>query len=188
MTRVFISHSTQDREFVDQEVVTFLKAHGVPFWYAPSDIQSTEHFERSILQALRQCDYFLVVMSPRSAQSLWVKREVDWVFHRGGKTIVPVLLEACDSDDFHIGLVNIQRVDFSRDRAAGRKALLAACRKPNDPPGEPKAGEIFTLRITAPKAGEVITVKIPVVDRGPQPGTLTILTWKPVPARPNSHK
>jgi hypothetical protein len=103
MSTVFISHSTQDREFVEQ-VVALLADHGIGTWYAPSDIQSTEQWERSILRGLMECDCFLLVMSPRSARSPWVKREVDWVFYKGGKRIVPLLLEDCNADDFHIGL------------------------------------------------------------------------------------
>jgi hypothetical protein len=49
---------------------------------------------------------------------------VDWVFNKGGRTIVPVLLEDCDPDDFHIGLAGLQHVDFCNDREAGRRQLL----------------------------------------------------------------
>jgi hypothetical protein len=42
MPKVFIGHSTQDREFVEREVAALLEGHGIDTWYAPSDIQSSE--------------------------------------------------------------------------------------------------------------------------------------------------
>jgi TIR domain len=103
MPRVFLSHSTEDREFVEQEIIRLLEGCGVETWYSNDSIQPMDQWERSILQGLKSCDVFLMVMSPRSAQSPWVKREVDWVFFKGGKRIIPVLMEECDPDDFHFG-------------------------------------------------------------------------------------
>ena len=124
MPKVFISHSTQDRAFVEKEILRLLESCGVETWYSQDSIAATDQWERSILQGLRTCDAFLLVMSPHSAQSPWVKREVDWIFQKGGKKIIPLLIEDCDTDDFHIGLVSIQHVDFSKDRDLGRQALL----------------------------------------------------------------
>jgi thioredoxin len=124
MPRVFVSHSTQDRALVESEIIPLLKRHGVETWYSRDSIVPADQWERSILQGLKACDCFLLVMSPRSASSPWVKREVDWVFNKGGRTIVPVLLKDCDPDDFHIGLAGLQHVDFSTDREAGRRQLL----------------------------------------------------------------
>jgi hypothetical protein len=104
MPRVFISHATLDRNFVEREMIPLLERHGVETWYARTDIKGADGWERTILQGLRWCDHFLVVVSPRSARSRWVKHEVYWAFNKGEKRIVPVLLEDCDSDDFHLGM------------------------------------------------------------------------------------
>jgi hypothetical protein len=84
MPRVFISHATADRDFVEREIIPLLQGHGVETWYARDDVAAAEEWERTILKGLRSCDYFLVVMSPQSARSRWVKREVDWAFHDCG--------------------------------------------------------------------------------------------------------
>lgn len=125
MPRVFVSHSTEDRAFVEQQVVGLLQQHGVDTWYSRDSIQGAERWERSILQGLRECDWFLVVMSPRSARSPWVKHEVDWAFAKRLGRIIPVLMEDCDSDDFHIGLAGIQHLDFRTTSREPRKKLLA---------------------------------------------------------------
>jgi formylglycine-generating enzyme required for sulfatase activity len=123
MARVFISHATPDRSFVEREIIPLLEKHGIQTWYARTDIQGASEWERAILNGLRSCDQLLVVMSPRSARSKWVKREVDWAFAKE-RPVVPVMLEDCDPDDFHFGLAAIQFVDFRGGTQAGRQRLL----------------------------------------------------------------
>src|SRR5260370_23803170 len=84
--RVFISHSAKDHEFVAKEIDSFLTNHGVETWFAEDEIRTADRWERAILQGLKACDWFLVVMSPRSAESDWVRNEVTWAFkNRLGK-------------------------------------------------------------------------------------------------------
>ena len=162
MPRVFISHSTQDRAFVEQEIVALLERCGVETWYSKDSIQPTDQWERSILQGLKSCDVFLLVMSPRSAQSPWVKREVDWVFIKGGRRIIPVLMEECDPDDFHFGIGGIQHLDFSKDRALGREALARLWGKTERPASEgPRSPSSETISIASGgKIGDVIEVPL----------------------------
>lgn len=111
MAKVFVSHSADDRDFIEREIIEPLRRHGMEFWYARTSIEAAAQWERSILKGLKESDWFLVALSPRSAQSPWVKREIDWAFLHG-KTgrIVPALLENCDADDFHIGMAGLQLV------------------------------------------------------------------------------
>ena len=81
-----------------------LRAHGVATWYAEEDIPTAEKWEESIRRGLESCDWFLVVMSPRSLASRWVKAEVLWAMDERPKRIVPVLLEDCNWHDFHLPL------------------------------------------------------------------------------------
>ena len=69
MVKVFVCHSRDDRNFIEQEVFSVLHAAGIETWYAPDDIRASQRWERSILEALKTVDYFLLVMSPRSARS-----------------------------------------------------------------------------------------------------------------------
>ena len=147
MPLVFVSHSTHDREFVEKEIIPLLEGQGIEAWYSKDNIVPADQWERTILKGLKTCDAFLLVMSPNSAQSPWVKREVDWMFHKGSKTIIPVLLQECEADDFHIGMVSLQHVDFSKEWELGRKKLLQTlkyltAKEKNAHP--PKSGEIIT--------------------------------------------
>jgi len=122
--RVFVSHSTRDRAFVEREIISPLERSGIKTWYSKVDIQTSSEWERSILRGLESCEWFLVVMSPRSSSSEWVKDEVHWAIDKRPNGIIPVLMEACDLRDFHIRMARIQYVDFRNPTPESRVQLL----------------------------------------------------------------
>lgn len=124
MARVFISHSTDDREFIDRQVVPTLRAAGLETWYSKNDIQASEQWERSIVKGLESCEWFLVAMTPTASQSPWVRSEVYWaITHRWGR-IVPVLVKDCNALDFHLHMPQIQYVDFREPNEEANRRLL----------------------------------------------------------------
>jgi hypothetical protein len=124
MPRVFISHSTLDRAIVEERIIQPLTANGIATWYAKQDIRTAEEWERSILQGLKECDWFLVVMSRSSAESRWVRSEVHWACDERQQHIVPVLIEDCDPDKFHIMLRQIQSIDLRANTSSAVARLL----------------------------------------------------------------
>lgn len=124
MTKIFISHSTEDRALIEDRLVRFLHARGFEPWFAQDSIMGAARWEREILQGLKECDWFLVAMSPHAAKSQWVKDEVDWAFARRRGKIIPVLIADCDADDFHIGMAGIQHIDFRGEFAEAQRRLL----------------------------------------------------------------
>src|SRR4051794_26904077 len=104
MPLVFISHSSNDTEFVEWEIIPLLTGSGLNVWYSKENIETAAEWEKQIKRGLRDCDWFLVVLSPDSVISDWVQNEVDWaVDERKGK-IIPVLYQDCDPTDLHLGL------------------------------------------------------------------------------------
>lgn len=122
--RVFVSHSTKDRDFVEREIITHLEKGGIKTWYSTTDIQTASEWERSILRGLESCDWFLVVMSPRSSSSEWVKDELHWAIDQRPNRIIPVLMEDCDLRDFHLRMARIQYVDFRNQSNKSRAQLM----------------------------------------------------------------
>jgi len=123
-SRVFISHAETDRERVEREVVRVLESAGFRTWYCREDVRSASLWERAILDALEASDWFLVVMTPASMQSEWVKDEVHWAIdHRPGR-ILPIMLDRCDPAGFHIRLRRLQLIDLHDDD--GSKKMLSA--------------------------------------------------------------
>lgn len=125
MPCVFISHSSLDREVVEREIISPLRAHGVDTWYSTADIQTASEWERQIHKGLMTCDWFLVALSPRAVDSEWVRREVHWAVMKRNNKIVPVMLETCEPEDLHLGLLPIQYIDFRGGGGPGLERLLA---------------------------------------------------------------
>lgn len=125
MPRVFISHSSLDYELVEREIISPLRAHGVETWYSTDNIKSASEWERQIREGLKESDWFLIALSPRSVSSEWVGREVHWAFLKRKERIIPVMLETCEPDELHLGLLPLQFIDFRNDVAKAQDKLLA---------------------------------------------------------------
>ncbi len=124
MSRLFISHATADRSFVEQELLGLLRALGFDPWFAEEDIQTAQQWERSILGALKSSKWFVLVMSPRSAMSEWVKDEISWAIDEIPDHIIPILIEDCHLRDFHIRIPRLQYLDFRKRIRDAREALV----------------------------------------------------------------
>jgi hypothetical protein len=124
LLRVFISHSTDDRQRVEQEVVSLLRSAGIEVWYSVDNIRASEQWERAIVKGMQSCDWFLVVMTRSAARSPWVRSEVYWAIENRWDRIVPVLLEDCTLLDFHLRMPQLQFVDFREPTETGKNKLL----------------------------------------------------------------
>lgn len=122
--RVFISHATLDRSWVEGQIIEFLESNGVQTWYAKTAISSASQWEREILRGLHLCDWFLLVVSPAASKSEWVKDELNWAFYHRQTKIIPVIYKPCNLWDFHLRLPRLQYVDFSEDISAGQTDLI----------------------------------------------------------------
>ncbi len=113
---VFLSHANQDRGFVDS-LAEVIRRHGVPVWYSQTNILGARQWHDEIGAALRRCDWFLIVLSPQSVDSKWVKRELLYALdhNRYDSKIVPVMYQSCDYEEKLSWTLSIfQMVDFTR--------------------------------------------------------------------------
>jgi hypothetical protein len=122
---VFLSHSSQDRDFVTR-LAEELRRHGVPVWHSQTSILGAQQWHDEIGAALRTCDWFLLVLSPHSVESMWVKRELIFALQqeRFADRIVPILLQPCGFDRLSWVLPGFQFVDFQESFDGGCRALL----------------------------------------------------------------
>lgn len=121
----FISHAASDRVFVER-LVGMLRRHGVPYWYSDTSIQGGQQWHDEIGAALRRCDWVLVLLSPGSVRSRWVKSELLYSLRqdRLAERIVPLLLQDCAFDDLSWTLGGMQMIDFRSDFDSGCRDLL----------------------------------------------------------------
>jgi hypothetical protein len=89
---VFISHSSQDKKIADA-VCNFLEKHGVLCWIAPRDVTPGKNYGAAIIDAISECDFFVLILSSLSNDSQQVVREVE----RAASTqavVIPLRVEA----------------------------------------------------------------------------------------------
>jgi hypothetical protein len=71
----FISYSSKDQEFAER-LHADLQNKGVRCWFAPHDIQGGRKLHEQIDQAIRVHERLLLILSPYSMNSEWVKTEI----------------------------------------------------------------------------------------------------------------
>jgi hypothetical protein len=114
---VFLSHAAGDRRFADRLAVS-LRQSGVKVWYSETQLHGADVWYQEIGAALRRCDWLIVVLSPASLKSRWVRHEVLYALNepRYDGQIVPVLQSDCDYTQVFWSLGNLQRIDFRPGR------------------------------------------------------------------------
>jgi len=122
MAKIFISYSRKDIGFI-RKLAGDLEKAGYDVWWDLSDLRGGDDWLRVIPAEIEASEYFIVVLSPNSAVSDWVKKEYTQALSFG-KKIIPVML-ARSTVPFALNTINY--VDFtSDDYAANLNHLLAA--------------------------------------------------------------
>ncbi|NJL44793.1 MAG: TIR domain-containing protein, partial [Leptolyngbyaceae cyanobacterium SM2_3_12] len=122
---VFLSHASQDQEFVSG-LADMIRHHGIPVWYSKTNILGAQQWHDEIGIALRRCDWFVIVLSPRSVESMWVKRELLFALQqqRFENRIAPILYQTCEFENLSWVLPSFQIISFQADFEAGCRDLL----------------------------------------------------------------
>lgn len=122
---IFISHSSKDANFVDR-LHKILTSHGVKSFVSKANIRGAQRWHDEIGTALKRCDWFLLVLSPQSVRSAWVKHELIYALQASQyrEHIIPVLYKNCDTDALSWTLSAIEWIDFRRDFNKGCEQLF----------------------------------------------------------------
>jgi TIR domain len=121
---VFLSHASLDAEIAER-VTQVLRDHGVPTFFSPANVVGAQQWQDEILQGLKRCDWFIVLLSPNAINSMWVKRETAFAMRerRYENRIVPLLYRDCDLGPLE-WLTIFQIVDFRGKFEEGCRELL----------------------------------------------------------------
>ncbi|MGA2052605.1 MAG: toll/interleukin-1 receptor domain-containing protein [Opitutales bacterium] len=131
---IFLSHASHDRAKADL-VAKVLRAHGLKVWYSKTHIVGAVQWQDDIGEALKRCDWFVLLLSRKSVSSIWVQRELKFAFQqpRYENHIIPLLLEKCNFEKLSWILSSIQMVSMSRFTKPTWTALLRALKTKFDP-------------------------------------------------------
>jgi cell division septation protein DedD len=110
MTQLFISYSRKDIGFV-RKLAADLEKAGYEVWWDLTDLRGGDDWLRVIPAAIESSDNIIVVLSPNSVISDWVKKEYTQALS-SGKKIIPLML-ARSSVPFALNTINY--VDFTSD-------------------------------------------------------------------------
>jgi len=122
---VFLSHSSLDRQFAS-DLAGMIRRHGIPVWYSQTNIVGAQQWQDEIGAALQRCDWFAIILSPQSADSMWVKREVSYALqqNRYENKIVPITFQPSDFERLSWTLSLFQMVNFTGPFDDGSRNLL----------------------------------------------------------------
>ncbi len=122
---VFLSHSDKDRKFAT-DLVKVLRRHGIPVRYSRENIVGGQEWIDEIGSALNRCDWFIIILSPNSIESMWVKRELNYALKQTQleKKIIPLLFKPCNFETLSWTLSIFQMVDFTGSFEDGCRELL----------------------------------------------------------------
>ena len=122
--KVFISHASKDKAFVDR-LVTDLASREIPVWYDKFDLRVGDSVTGGINEGLSHSKYFVIVLSEASVLSKWVTEELNAVLMhqvaKGGTFLLPVLIEDCNVPPL---LAHRRYADFRVNYDSGLNDLL----------------------------------------------------------------
>ncbi len=121
----FLSHSSKNLAFANR-LAKSLTNHNVNTFYSRKHIVGAQEWHDEIGEALKRCNWFLVVLSPQAINSKWVKHELIYTLqqNRYKGRIVPILYKSCDVNKLSWTLSGFQHIDFRNGFDQGFKALL----------------------------------------------------------------
>ena len=126
MAKLFLSHSSRDKEFVRQ-LAADLRVLGHTPWLDEWEIKVGECIVTKIEAALADCDYVILVLTPDAVKSGWVERE--WKIRYWDEintrklAVLPALLVDCDIPPM---LRTKKYADFRTSRSLGFHQLMGA--------------------------------------------------------------
>ena len=99
MPRVFLCHSSKDKEFVER-IALQLKEARLDVWYDNWEILIGDSIIEKIQDGIERSDFLVIVLSKSSVRSKWVRKEIgaglDKEIKRKGAFVLPLLLENCN--------------------------------------------------------------------------------------------
>jgi hypothetical protein len=126
MAQIFVSYSRHDSEFVDK-LIAELEKLGYSVWVDRQSIVGGEAWMASITEGIKQCQVYLIVLSPNSVASDNVAREL-MMAHEKKKPIIPIRLNLYTlPSKMEFPLVGLQWVDYHEHTfATGTEKLRQA--------------------------------------------------------------
>lgn len=107
---VFISYSSLDYVMANH-IREMLQKNDISCWMAPESIPGGSDYANEIPAAIESCDYFMLVLSRNSQDSIWVPKELDLAID-AKKIVLPIHIDLSPLEPhFKLRLSNVQCID-----------------------------------------------------------------------------
>ncbi|MEM7087329.1 MAG: toll/interleukin-1 receptor domain-containing protein [Bacteroidota bacterium] len=116
-SKVFLSHSSMDEAFMLKIQADLIDAN-IDTWTSVDDINAGEIFIDKYNQGIKDCDFFLIIISEDSNNSKWVKDELNRAYYlavKEGKSIIPVLYNGISEENIPEQLQNRSFISFDKE-------------------------------------------------------------------------
>jgi formylglycine-generating enzyme required for sulfatase activity len=121
---VFMSYSRRD-DAVMRRIVAFLRGQGIKVWVDNEElIPGTPVWEKEIEIAVQSASAVVVVLSPDSKDSEWVRREIS-LADQYDKRVFPLMVRGDEKTSISIRLIGRQYVDIRSNEDAGLNYVSA---------------------------------------------------------------
>jgi len=124
---IFLSYSRADDDLMGR-VRDDLAGEGFKIWTDANLTPGTPSWKDGIEQAIEGASCLVVILSPDSKQSEWVKRELDYALAYG-LPIFPLLARGDERSAVPFALISTQRIDLREQYAPGLQNLMAVIRQ-----------------------------------------------------------
>jgi internalin A len=120
VVKVFISYAHKDKSFA-KKLAGELENQDMKVWWDFDSLKGGQDWQKEIERGIKQCDFFLVALTPDAVASEWVGNEITYASN-AQKTIIPLHLKKCEVP---IGLIKKQYIDFEKQtQKAAIKELI----------------------------------------------------------------
>ena len=150
----FISHAGEDKErFVRPFAVALWEKHKVKAWVDEWEINPGDKFAEKIYAAIDKADAVVVILSDKSADSQWVREEIDAAVVRKineGAKVLPVVLDGLSKERIPPALHSIHQVRVeAKEHARAAEEINRGIRglpNPRQPTLGGEGGGLFSVQ------------------------------------------
>nr|WP_269316554.1 toll/interleukin-1 receptor domain-containing protein [Methanobrevibacter arboriphilus] len=112
-----MSHATEDKERFVEEFAKKLRKDGIDAWYDNWEMNAGDSLTEKVFEAIGNCDFFIVILSPISIKKPWVKEELNAALMQKIKGKLKLIPIPIDSDvGIPISIDHLYRFNMSNTK------------------------------------------------------------------------
>lgn len=116
--KVFICHTSKDKDFITDKILPDLKSRGITYWIDHERVRFGDRIIQKIDDGLQNSNRVLVCVSENLKKSNWCRVEYESILHNifenaTEQKVLPLMLNDCDKSNIPLLLSGIRRAQYS---------------------------------------------------------------------------